>query len=198
MTPNSSDGSILHMGDNVTGIASGDDEAIKIHLDAVSERTWAMVMVISCFKGSMQIVRNMSVRCAEITTMASRHGGYEQRQVELAQFPVQVDEEYWEHHKHMHHVNQSIAGQTAMCMWTLYRGDKIWMNSVSISSNKTNHLRNISILPYDVWYICMYDFIERPPHAGGESSTKARVAHACHGCSWTRGHHHTSHPVRAD
>ena len=116
MTPSSSDGSITHMGDNVTGICAGDDEAIKVHLDAVPERVWAMVMLISCFKGSMQIVKNMSVRCAEITTMASRHGGYEMRELELAQFPVQVDEDYWEHHKHMHRVNHAITGQTAMCM----------------------------------------------------------------------------------
>jgi stress response protein SCP2 len=32
MTPTSSDGSIVHMGDNVRGIAAGDDEAIKVSL----------------------------------------------------------------------------------------------------------------------------------------------------------------------
>lgn len=65
----SSDGSIKHTGDNLTGEGDGDDEQIKVELDQVSSQVTAIVLVVSSYTGqTFDKVQNVFARVVDGTT----------------------------------------------------------------------------------------------------------------------------------
>jgi tellurium resistance protein TerZ len=47
----SSDGSVIHSGDNRTGAGDGDDESVTVHLDRLPERVTQIVFLVNSFTG---------------------------------------------------------------------------------------------------------------------------------------------------
>lgn len=65
----SKDKSIKHTGDNLTGHGDGDDEQIKINLEAVSSNVQTLVITISSFRGqTFDKVENCFARLIDLET----------------------------------------------------------------------------------------------------------------------------------
>ena len=65
----SSDGSILHTGDNRTGAGDGDDEQIKVNLSAVPTEVKTLVFVVNSFTGeTFAKIENAMCRLVDETT----------------------------------------------------------------------------------------------------------------------------------
>jgi WD40 repeat protein/Ca2+-binding EF-hand superfamily protein len=149
MTPTSSDGSISHGGDDVMGLKTGDIETIRIKLDDCSERVHAMAVMISSFKGTLKIVKDMTAHVSEVRRVVGgpvNAGG--ERSVRQAAVNVVVDEEYWDHHKKMRRIDQNIIKHSAMCMFVIYRG----MDEEAIA-NEDDTLELPPHLESKSWYV---------------------------------------------
>lgn len=63
---NSSDGSVRHSGDNLTGAGDGDDEVINVDLSTVPDRVQSIVFTINSFRGqTFEKVKNCYARLVE-------------------------------------------------------------------------------------------------------------------------------------
>lgn len=65
----SSDGSIRHSGDNLTGAGDGDDEVINVDLSSVPDRVQSLVFTINSYQGqTFDKVQNCFARLVDSTT----------------------------------------------------------------------------------------------------------------------------------
>lgn len=65
----SSDGSVRHTGDNLTGAGNGDDEVINVDLQSVPERVKTLVFTINSFRGqTFNEVDNCFARLVDTNT----------------------------------------------------------------------------------------------------------------------------------
>ena len=66
---NSTDGSIRHSGDNLTGAGDGDDEVINVDLSTVPEKVQSIVFTINSFRGqTFDKIDNCFARLVESVT----------------------------------------------------------------------------------------------------------------------------------
>lgn len=66
---NSSDGSVRHSGDNLTGAGDGDDEVINVDLSTVPERVKSIVFTVNSYQGqTFDKVDNCFARLVETVT----------------------------------------------------------------------------------------------------------------------------------
>ncbi|MGX9296596.1 TerD family protein, partial [Tsukamurella sp. MT6.1] len=67
----SKDGSIQHLGDNLTGAGDGDDEVVNVNLPAVSAQVTSLVFIVSSYQGQrFDQVDNAYCRLVDSTTGA--------------------------------------------------------------------------------------------------------------------------------
>jgi tellurium resistance protein TerZ len=95
----SRDGSVVHLGDNLTGRGEGDDEQINVDLSKVHPRIDTIVFLVSSYQGhELEWIGNAYCR------LVDDHG------VELARFTL-----------------TNGVPQTGMAMAKIYRGDDQWL-----------------------------------------------------------------------
>ncbi len=100
----SPDGSVEHTGDNLTGEGEGDDEAIKVNLDAVPSNVVTIVFPVSIYDADSRGQNFGQVRNAYIRVV--NQAG----ETELARFDLSED----------------ASGETAMVFGELYRRAEEW------------------------------------------------------------------------
>jgi len=81
----SSDGSIQHSGDNLTGAGDGEDEKIFLNLPAVNQNVKSIVFTVNSYRGqTFDKVNNCFVRLAD-TSVGDPHQGHTVAEFKLGQ-----------------------------------------------------------------------------------------------------------------
>ena len=70
----SMDGTIVHYGDNKTGIGEGDDELLSVDLSRINPNVNAMAVIVNSFKGNSMIgLRSAFIRLFDQTKLIGCH-----------------------------------------------------------------------------------------------------------------------------
>jgi tellurium resistance protein TerD len=101
---NSPDGSVQHMGDNLTGEGEGDDEVIKVHLDQVPATVDKIVVAVSIYDAETRGQSFGQVRNAYIRIVNEADGS------EIARYDLSED----------------ASNETAMVFGEVYRNSAEW------------------------------------------------------------------------
>jgi len=118
----SPEGSVLHTGDNRTGVGEGDDESIKVDLTAVPTQCLKVVFPVTIHDAdargqSFGMVKNAFIRVVN-----------DDNEIELARFDL----------------TEEASGETAMLFGELYRHDSEWKFR-AVGQGYTNGLRGIAL-----------------------------------------------------
>jgi tellurium resistance protein TerD len=100
----SPDGSVQHMGDNLTGEGEGDDEVIKVHLTGVPAETDKIVVTVSIYDADSRSQNFGQVRNAYIRVVNEAGGA------EITRYDLSED----------------ASNETAMIFGELYRNNNEW------------------------------------------------------------------------
>jgi WD40 repeat protein/Ca2+-binding EF-hand superfamily protein/stress response protein SCP2 len=106
-------GSIVHTGDAVgdMGASHHDDEEIQLRLNRVPMKVYAIVVVVSCFRGNMTMLEKLKVRLMDVneTPKLSANGLSAPAEVEMCVTQVTATNE--------------MKQNSALAVWKLYRSD---------------------------------------------------------------------------
>ncbi|MFX3625545.1 MAG: TerD family protein [Ectobacillus sp.] len=119
----SSCGSIMHLGDNMTGVGSGDDETILIDLNRLPGRINQLIFVVNIYdcaerEQDFGMIRNAYIRIQDAETKE-----------ELLRFDLTEHE----------------AGKTALILGELYKDDKGWNFTAIGEGTKERSLGEIAL-----------------------------------------------------
>jgi stress response protein SCP2 len=106
-------GSIVHTGDAVGDMGGGhhDDEEVQLRLNRVPMKVYAIVVVVSCFRGNMKMLEKLKVRLMDVneTPKLSANGLSAPAEVEMCVTVVNG--------------NKETRNNSALAVWKLYRAD---------------------------------------------------------------------------
>lgn len=120
-----SSGSVVHMGDNVTGEGDGDDEQIMVYLDKVPENIHRIVFVVNIFHAALRhqhfgMLKNAFIRLVDADEYA-----------ELCRFEL----------------NENYDQMTGLVVGEIYRRDNVWrFNAIGRALREASYLREIFAL----------------------------------------------------